>query len=58
MALVCGAALYTKKADIVNKTITKLMILIIFIRGMAGVVATVADNSLYNNKLKAKNREE
>lgn len=58
MALVCGAALYTKKTDIVNKTITKIMILIIFVRGMAGVVATVADNSLYNNKLKAKNREE
>ena len=56
IAIVCVSIYFVKTADLVNKTILKLMVLMIVIKTMFSVVCTVRDNSVFNAKLQEKNK--
>ena len=56
ITIVCISMYVVKKVDLVNKTILKLMVFVIFLKAIFSVVMTVRNNTLYNAKLQEKNK--
>ena len=56
LVVLCASIYAVKTVDLVNKTILKLMVLMIIVKVMFSVVCTVRDNTLYNEKLQEKNK--
>jgi Kef-type K+ transport system membrane component KefB len=55
--IVCVVSYYMKEVKIVNKNIIKLMFVVLMLEAIVFIIKKMVDNTVYNNKLKEKNKE-